>query len=75
MSKNKNKLVKIIPYIVMLLGLVSAIWSYYIVQNFENTCNEHLIEQMEKVEEQFVNECSEFTGIPDSNKYFEPNPS
>ena len=38
---NKEKLIRVIPYIVLVVGIVLVLSSFIVVQGIENQCNEH----------------------------------
>ena len=42
---NKEKILKIIPYVVLAMGIVLTLSSFVVIQSIENQCNEHWSKQ------------------------------
>ena len=44
---NKEKVLKIIPYVILVVGIVLVLSSFVAMQSVENKCNEHWMQQFE----------------------------
>ena len=44
---NKEKVLKIIPYVILVIGIVLVLSSFVAVQSIENKCNEHWGQQFQ----------------------------
>ncbi len=49
---NKEKVLKIVPYIVLVIGIVLVLSSFVAMQSIENKCNEHWMDQFEEYQEE-----------------------
>ena len=56
---DKQKLVKVIPYVILLISIGFVIYGSFALQAVENKCNTHLKEQYENF---FDDACSICTG-------------
>ncbi|MCH8003910.1 MAG: hypothetical protein IH934_04750 [Nanoarchaeota archaeon] len=54
---DKQKLLKLVPYIIMVLGVLSALFSFGILQNYENKCNAHWSGQVQKYKDYVTEQC------------------
>ncbi len=54
---NKETLRKAIPYVVLVIGVVAALFSFANTQGFENECNEHWAKQIEDYKEYVEGYC------------------
>ena len=44
---NKEKVLKIIPYVILVVGIVLVLSSFVAMQSIENKCNKHWMQQFE----------------------------
>ena len=54
---DKEKLRKIIPYILIVVAVSMTLYSYVTMQNAENKCNDHWVTQIEEYELQLEKRC------------------
>ena len=43
----KEKILKIIPYVILIIGIVLTLSSFVAMQSIENKCNEHWLQQFQ----------------------------
>ncbi len=54
---NKEKVRKIIPYVLIVIAVISTLYSFAMVQSSENRCNEHWIPQINEYKDQVQKWC------------------
>ena len=61
---NKEKVLKIIPYVILVVGIVLVLSSFVAIQSVENKCNEHWGQQFQRYQRE-VNPVGPF--VPGNN--------
>ena len=49
---NKENLLKVIPYVILIAGIVLVLSSFVAMQSVENKCNEHWMNQFEEYQKE-----------------------
>jgi len=62
---DKQKLMKLIPYVILIVSVVFTLYAASILQNVENQCNTHLNTQYERLVEMYP-----IIGAANSNPIF-----
>ncbi|KKM17165.1 hypothetical protein LCGC14_1678540 [marine sediment metagenome] len=55
---DKQKLMKLIPYVILIVSVVFTLYAASILQNVENQCNTHLKEKYAQFVEESCNYCT-----------------
>lgn len=57
----KVELIRWIPYLIIIVGLISVLFAFYTVTDSENTCNQHYKEQIDVIFREVREVCPFYT--------------